>query len=342
MPRISAIRPGPALLARNVALRHDFGFGHHDGELRSRMPWAVPRQDFQPGVPWHVIGLGAGPRHRARSFVAEAHRRRPAGGRAPAAVDRARRVCRQPDADERAPAARRGSRRHRRGHRARPAAADGAPAGWRLAERGGEAISTGGERFDAIADLLRLDGWRRRAIRWTIDEERERVPALFSLSELLMLGGGDAGHEPRCLGHERAAGVGVSVHAHDIPVELAAAGRPAPAGARRRRRSPDLNLQLALMLAEMRLPAVAREIGAGGGGAGLRRRRGADRSGRLVVALARARRACPVSASRTTWPRPPRSTACSCPTRLTTRNVDEARRHVAPTLAPRRFSSRAR
>src|SRR5262249_56676862 len=49
-------RDGAALLAGNGALRHDFGFGRKDNETRGRMPWLAPRQDFQPGVPWHVTG----------------------------------------------------------------------------------------------------------------------------------------------------------------------------------------------------------------------------------------------------------------------------------------------
>ncbi len=47
---------GPALLGANVALRHDFGFARRDGDGRARMPWALPRQDFQPGVPWRITG----------------------------------------------------------------------------------------------------------------------------------------------------------------------------------------------------------------------------------------------------------------------------------------------
>src|SRR6185436_2204399 len=45
-----------AMLARNVALRHDFGFGRRDADSRSRLAWSVPRQDFLPGIPWHVTG----------------------------------------------------------------------------------------------------------------------------------------------------------------------------------------------------------------------------------------------------------------------------------------------
>ena len=35
-----------------------------------------------------------------------------------------------------------------------------------------------------------MDGWRARALRWSLVHEPETVPALFSLTELLHLGGG--------------------------------------------------------------------------------------------------------------------------------------------------------
>src|SRR5262245_66283419 len=48
------------MLARNVALRHDFGFGRSSDLVRARTVWAIPRQDFLPGVPWHVTGSVVG------------------------------------------------------------------------------------------------------------------------------------------------------------------------------------------------------------------------------------------------------------------------------------------
>ncbi len=47
---------GSATLARNVALRHDFGFSRRDAEIRTRTAWAIPKQDYLPGIPWHVTG----------------------------------------------------------------------------------------------------------------------------------------------------------------------------------------------------------------------------------------------------------------------------------------------
>ena len=54
--------------------------------------------------------------------------------------------------------------------------------------------------FDAIADELSIEGWRRRAVRWMLVHEADRVPSMFSLTEVLTLGGGRAARAPR-LGH---------------------------------------------------------------------------------------------------------------------------------------------
>ncbi len=119
----------------------------------------------------------------------------------------------------------------------------------------GGAIATGGERFDTIADLLRLDGWRRRAIRWTIGEERERVPALFSLSEMLILGEVEPGTNLDAWGMSALQATGCPCTRMTFPWSWhLLAGRAQMAlGASS---SPDLNLQIASMLADMGLPAV--------------------------------------------------------------------------------------
>ena len=45
-------------------------------------------------------------------------------------------------------------------------------------------------RSTTIADELSMEGWRRRAVRWMLAHEADRVPSMFSLTELLVLGGG--------------------------------------------------------------------------------------------------------------------------------------------------------
>ena len=54
--------------------------------------------------------------------------------------------------------------------------------------------------FDAIADELSIEGWRRRAVRWMLVHEADRVASMFSLTEVLLLGGGRRGRSPR-VGH---------------------------------------------------------------------------------------------------------------------------------------------
>ena len=42
--------------------------------------------------------------------------------------------------------------------------------------------------FDALADEIRLGGARRRALQWTLAHEPDRLPTMFSLTEMLSLG----------------------------------------------------------------------------------------------------------------------------------------------------------
>ena len=51
---------GTARFAASVARRHDFGFAARDYETRVRTAWALPRQMFEAGVPWHVKGAVLG------------------------------------------------------------------------------------------------------------------------------------------------------------------------------------------------------------------------------------------------------------------------------------------
>src|SRR6185312_5285320 len=52
---------GTALLAGNVARRHDFGIAVEAAAgIRARLAWTAPRQDVSPGTPWHVIGSALG------------------------------------------------------------------------------------------------------------------------------------------------------------------------------------------------------------------------------------------------------------------------------------------
>jgi len=166
---------GTAMLASNVALRHDFGFTLHEGEGRARRPWDVPRQDFLPGLPWHVTGsllgldLALAPlslRHIELDRAAVAPRLRSLEREAfavnAALIDRT--ALRETD-------------------RAAVVAAIG---------RGRARVLAIASPADAeqVEDAIRMDGWRRQAIDWTLAHEGADVPGMFSLVELVALGGG--------------------------------------------------------------------------------------------------------------------------------------------------------
>lgn len=168
---------GPALLGGNVALRHDFGFGRRDGEGRSRGPWALPRQDFQPGVPWHVVGslvgLDAGlaplALHRLSMDSLPAPPKLQSIEREAFAVNVAllnpRRLT-DADRDRLVEAMRRG--------RARLAQVVRQPA-----------------EFGKLEDELALDGWRVRTLRWVLQNEPGSIENHLSLAELARLGNPD-------------------------------------------------------------------------------------------------------------------------------------------------------
>ncbi len=166
---------GPALLGANVSLRHDFGFGRRDGENRSRGPWVLPRQDFQPGVTWHVTGSLVGldialaplALHRLSMDSLANPPKLQSIEREAFAVNVALldpRALGDLDRDRIVDAIGRG--------RARVRAVVAAPA-----------------EFDTFENELSLDGWRVRTLRWVLQNERASMENQFSLAELAVLGG---------------------------------------------------------------------------------------------------------------------------------------------------------
>ncbi len=168
----------PTLLGGDVARRHDFGVGSRVPGVRNERPWSIPEQHFDPGVPWHVSGSLIG----LDAALAPLALRRLAG-----------------DAFFGPPVL--GS--NDRETFARSVALLN-PYALNDAERDtiGLAIARGRQRvalartdadIDVLADAVRMDGWRRRALRWAVANEPERTLTLLSLTELFMLGGGDIG-----------------------------------------------------------------------------------------------------------------------------------------------------
>jgi hypothetical protein len=232
---------GPAMLARNVALRHDFGFGRKDADVRARSIWAIPRQDFLPGVPWHVTGsvLGLDIAMASLSLkrispdrFAEAPRlssnERDAFAVGVALMNP--RLLRDADRDAVVTAIARG--------RGRVAA-----------------LAHGGESLASVADALGMDGWRRRGIAWMLAEDRDGISSMFSLAEFLTLGGVQSGASLEAWGTSALQAEGCACLRLTTPRRWRLlSGRPQLAfmafGV------ADLNLHIAEMLGAMRLPAA--------------------------------------------------------------------------------------
>jgi hypothetical protein len=167
---------GATLLGGDVARRHDFGIGSRVPDVRVYQPWAIPEQHYDPGVPWHVAGSLIG----LDVALAPLALQRLAGDglSGPPVLG----------SNDRETFAR--------------SIALLNPYALRDAERDriGAAIARGRQRasqaradteLDALAEAVRMDGWRRRALQWTVAREPERALLFLSLAELFVLGGGD-------------------------------------------------------------------------------------------------------------------------------------------------------
>jgi hypothetical protein len=236
---------GTVLLADDVSQRHDFGFGGKDTDMRLRMAWAMPRVDVNPGIPWHVsgsllgldIGLGSLALRRLNfERVLEAPRLTSNERDAFAISVSLMNPFELRDAD-------------------RDAITDGLARGRR---RVGALAATDLAAVDRIADDLAMEGARRRAVRWMVAHEKDRVAGLFSATELLVLGGGD-------LNRLNAWGMSMVTADGCACLRLTPPGRwPTLLG-----RPPlgltasavaDLHLHVATMLRDLRLPAAIAKV----------------------------------------------------------------------------------
>jgi hypothetical protein len=146
--------------------RHDFGFADKDGETRVRTPWVEPSASKTPEPPRTCVrgsllglelGLSGFAVRRLTSDVMPA---------APVLAPSERDVftksvalmnpwlLRDDDRDEIAAAIERGRRRV-------------------------TALGHGDGDWPGLADEISLDGWRRRAVRWTLEQEPDRVLSFF-------------------------------------------------------------------------------------------------------------------------------------------------------------------
>jgi hypothetical protein len=229
---------GHARIDRDVHRRHNFGL---TGRLASaRAAWTLPRLVFNAGQSWHVHGalLGlevplaalalrrtdmAPPVREPRllstnyySFVASFGLMNVF-------------ALRDDDADAIAAAVARGQRRV-------------------------ETLRPAGDEVRAVIDEIAMDGWRARALRWSVVHAPDRVPALFSMTELVHLGGGGR-LDVRAWGMSALEVQGCFCTDLLPPtLQTAVSGRHRlgmlPVAV------PDLNLRVAVVLRELRMPAA--------------------------------------------------------------------------------------
>jgi hypothetical protein len=165
---------GTTLAVGNVSSRHDFGFERQSSDTRVRAPWIAPAQYVQPGVPWRVTGSLLG---LDLGLSALALRRISSESLSHAPTLRSSEKdtltntiallnafeLRDTDRDVIADAIAHG--RQRVG-----------------------ALTPAGDGFDAMADEIVMDGWRRRAVRWALGNDPQHVLSFFSMTDLLYLG----------------------------------------------------------------------------------------------------------------------------------------------------------
>jgi hypothetical protein len=167
---------GATLLGSDVARRHDFGVGSRVPGVRELEPWSIPEQHYDPGVPWYVTGSLVG----LDAALAPLALRRLAGDDlvGPPSLGSNDRETFARSVALMNPYALRDVERDRIGS----------------AIQGGRqraALARSAADLDALADAVRMDGWRRRALHWIAANEPDAKLSLLSLDELFVLGGGN-------------------------------------------------------------------------------------------------------------------------------------------------------
>lgn len=222
-----------------VAFRHHFGFGGPGGEVRLTM-WSEPKPDLAPGRPWRVRGallgldVAYGPQ-MLRRLGGSGAETPTIGGNDVMAFTRGVSLLNP----------------HAMTNETQAAVASALASG-RTRVR---ALVQQPEQVErALADA-RLDGWRARAVRWTLATTRADVTSYFSLPELLRLGGLDPALDLSAWGMSPEANNGCLCTTLDPASSWwLASGRTQlgvlPSAV------PDLHLRVAAALDELHLPAA--------------------------------------------------------------------------------------
>jgi hypothetical protein len=230
---------GTVLIAGDPSRRHDFGHNLPGRDARARSMWGVASVETRGG-PWHLVGSALA----LDLAMAQLSLRRISVDRVPespmlnlmqrdgfAASVAVMDPLALTDSDRDAIAAR--------------------------VEQGAarvQAVVSGRESVDAVVDAIDMDGWRTRALKWTIAHEPNRAASLFSMVELVVLGGGSPAAF-NSWGVYALRTAGCLCARLPAPAEwrhwwgLSQSGLPATLVA-------DLPLQVAVVLHNLHLPAV--------------------------------------------------------------------------------------
>jgi hypothetical protein len=231
---------GSARLAKNLARRHDFGTdAKKDDDARPLAAWALPRQTFNSGVPWHVHGAALGLDVALASLVLRRTGRVP-----PAKMPSLSTIERNAFAVSLA---------LMNPFTLDDAARDTIARSVARGQRRVAALAAGDEDASALAGEVGMDGRRRRALQWSLHRNPGSAGSFFSTMELLTLGGG--GTDLQAWGMSAINSVGCLCAELTQRISATAlVGRPqlgllSTAAA-------DLNLRVAIMLHELELPAA--------------------------------------------------------------------------------------
>jgi hypothetical protein len=236
---------GSSRLEREMPRRHDFGLTSLSRQVRVRRPWSLPRVTFSPGQPARVEGSLLGLDVALAPLALRRTSAMPAG-REPRLLSTSRQsflaslglldvfALQDADAQSIADAIGRGRRRV-------------------------EALTATSPDTAMVIDEIALDGWRARALRWNLQHAPDQVSRLFSMTELLYLGGGrnlaidawgmSALNVSACLcTYVARPGLQTAwIGRHQVGLQPALI--------------PDLNLRVAVVLHELQLPAaIARHV----------------------------------------------------------------------------------
>ena len=159
----------------SVASRHDFGLAERNPAVRLRAPWALPAPEVNAGAAWHVkgaiLGLDIAIAPLAlRRVHSDPLSSAPAIGVSDRETFATSLALMNPFA---------------LGDTTRDAIADAVA----LGQRRVEALAAGDGNAIALAREIAMDGRRVRALEWSLGRD-ERIGSLFSMTELLYLGGG--------------------------------------------------------------------------------------------------------------------------------------------------------